>query len=135
MYRTDHKNALLLRSFFCPLRLHLNNIRFPPPSLPPGPDLANRHANSFIAHTESLFAAALVLARGSHRVAVLDAAGTVVNIISQSSVVAFLAHHVRAPSVEFLFFHFPLPSRFWLAFSKSNHSSRHCGEHRHRLVC
>ena len=56
-------------------------------------DLAKRHANSFIAHTESLYSAACILARGAHRVAVLDDVGHVVNIISQSSIISFLAKH------------------------------------------
>jgi hypothetical protein len=60
----------------------------------PASDLAKRHAASCIAHTESLYAAACILARGAHRVAVLNDEGQVVNIISQSSIISFLAKHV-----------------------------------------
>jgi hypothetical protein len=48
-----------------------------------------------MSHTDSLYTAALMLAKGAHRVAVLNEVGQVVNIVSQSSVINFLAKHVR----------------------------------------
>ena len=57
-------------------------------------DLSHKHVNAFIYTHHSLYDASLYLARGCNRVAVLDNDNRVVNIISQSSVIHFLNHHV-----------------------------------------
>eukprot|EP00455_Lapot_gusevi_P010670 TRINITY_DN1483_c0_g1_i8.p1 TRINITY_DN1483_c0_g1~~TRINITY_DN1483_c0_g1_i8.p1 ORF type:complete len:305 (+),score=84.24 TRINITY_DN1483_c0_g1_i8:73-987(+) len=64
--------------------------------------LAKMHAKAFVSHEASLYDAARLLASGSHRVAVLNQDGQVVNVISQSSIMHFIHHHIASFEDELL---------------------------------